>query len=97
MSDAFGRALQAIAGDGDAAFLFSQGDFSSLDEDDLSDREKDLIQAAAEDADEVTGFELSPDTPLDRGPDGYLTITMTNVRSERFREALDYYQYKLKN
>ena len=97
MTDTFGRALQAITEDGDSAFLFAQRDFSSLGEHDLTEREQDLLQAAAAEAgeDDVSGFQFSPD----RGPAGFMKLGDIEgmVHSRRFREALDYYQYKLEN
>lgn len=95
MSDAFGRALQAITDDSEAAFLFSQGDFSSLGEADLTEREQQLLTAAAEDADEVAGFQFRPEDP----PSAFMKLgdIKEAVRPERFREALEYYQYQLEN
>lgn len=90
MTDAFGKALQAITEDGDAAFLFSQRDFSPLGDDHgLNDEQLDLIQAAAEDADEVAGFQFNPNQRPDA--DGYYTYELTNIQSVPFQRALSAY------
>ena len=90
MTDAFGRALQAITEDGDAAFLFAQRDFTPLGEDHgLTEEQQDLIQAAAEDADEVAGFQFNPMQRPDS--DGYYRYELTNIQSVPFRQAVSAY------
>lgn len=90
MTDAFGKALQVITEDGDAAFLFSQRDFSPLGSDHgLSDEQQDLIQAAAEDADEVAGFQFNPLQRPDA--DGYYRYELKNIQSAPFQRAVSEY------
>jgi len=90
MTDAFGRALQAITENGEAAFLFSQRDFSPLGTDHgLDDEQQDLLQAAAADADEVAGFQFNPLQRPDA--DGYYRYELTNVQSAPFQRAVSAY------
>lgn len=55
-NDTFGKVLETLINDSEAAFLFSKGDFSALPDDDLTEAERALAKAAASDAPEVAGF-----------------------------------------
>jgi len=98
--ESFGRALEAMVNDADAAANFGHGDFGQLANQDLTPAEQALLQAAAAEMPDVSGFGESF-LKL-----GYIGETEKNILKlgdiggdfgPRFREASDYYQYKLKD
>lgn len=98
--ETFGKALEGMVNDGAAATTFAAGDFTPLGDHDLTPAEQALLQAAASEIPDVSGFS-SPFLKLDYiGETEKNFVKLGDIHGQfgpRFREASDYYQYKLKD
>lgn len=104
---AFGKALEAMVNDGDAAASLANGDFEALPDLDatFTPAEQAMLQAAASEIPEVSGFSNQflklgyiGETEKNLGYVGETEKNLTTIQSQfgpRFREAAEYYRFEL--